>query len=86
MTESDPLAAHLAEALTAARSTPRVMICEHCGWVLPADCTCRPATNRVTAMQLRKAVADRHRQAVARARASGWAVAARQARTRRAAA
>lgn len=50
------------------------MICERCGWFVPADCTCLKDTDRIAAAALAAATARRHRQSVARARASGWAV------------
>lgn len=50
------------------------MICDHCGWLVPDDCTCRGGTYRMTESMLVQVVEDRHRQAVARAYASGWAV------------
>ena len=62
------------------------MICEHCGWLIPVDCTCRLGTDRIAAALLAQAVADRHQQAVARARASGWAPDRRPTRIRREAA
>jgi hypothetical protein len=46
------------------------MICEHCGWVVPLDCTCRGATDWMAEAMLVQVVADRHRQAVMRAYAS----------------
>jgi hypothetical protein len=50
------------------------MICEHCGWLIPADCTCRGGTDWFAAAMLVQVVEGRHRQAVARAYASGWAL------------
>jgi hypothetical protein len=50
------------------------MICGRCGWFTPSDCTCPRETDRIAAAQLKEAVEHRHRQSVARAHASGWAV------------
>lgn len=50
------------------------MICEHCGWLVPTDCTCHGGADRITQAMLLQVVEERHRQAVARAHASGWAV------------
>lgn len=47
-------------------------ICQRCGWLIPTDCTCR--TDELGAARLRDVVERRHRESVARARASGWRV------------
>jgi hypothetical protein len=59
-------------------------ICQRCGWLIPTDCTCR--TDELGAARLRDVVERRHREAVARARSSGWrGTSASEARERRAA-
>ena len=50
-----------------------MIICERCGWLIPNDCTCRRQRDELSVAGLRRVVAERHRQAVARAYASGWA-------------
>ena len=49
-------------------------ICDRCGWLIPTDCTCRRQRDELSVAGLRRVVAERHREAVARAYASGWAV------------
>jgi hypothetical protein len=50
---------------------PAAVLCDRCEWALADGCTCRPKPG------VRLAVERRHREAVARAEASGWARAAR---------
>jgi hypothetical protein len=49
-------------------------ICERCSWFIPTDCTCRRRSDELAAIRLKRLVADRHREAVARAYRSGWPV------------
>jgi len=51
-----------------------MIICERCGWVIPADCTCRQQWDELSVLRLKHIMADRHRQSVARAHESGWPV------------
>jgi hypothetical protein len=46
-------------------------ICERCGWLVPTDCTCRRQLDELSVLRLRRVVADRHRQSVARAHGLG---------------
>ena len=49
-------------------------ICRRCGWLIPTDCTCRGQTDQLSAVRLKDLVEKRHRESVARAYESGWAV------------
>lgn len=50
-----------------------MIICERCGWLIPVDCTCcRPRTDELSVAALKRVVANRHRESVARAYRSGW--------------
>lgn len=50
------------------------MICGRCGWFIPTDCTCRRNVDRLAAARFRDVAEKRHREAVARALRSGWAI------------
>lgn len=63
-----------------------VMICERCGWVFPADCTCGWRADELSRARLRGEVEHRHRESVVRAHGRRWVgAAAGIARGRRAA-